>query len=173
MKLRGIAAIIGTLTLAVGPAYAVSGTIDPGSTGDDIEEDIENGWDVPPWFCRRIPQTLVVYTLTGGCVGREATIVATVTSGSGTTNISHTFDYNVFCSGSNTIQHTMQFDAGPVTPIDSGTFDFSLSGGDTVRLVTTEGLAPIDGPAMSRGALLAAAAAVSLGLLWLLRRRRA
>jgi len=174
MKRWGIAALVVTFILAVGPAHAKSmGTITPMSNATDIAGDFEGGWDAGQWECQIGSPTLFVWPVSGGCVERQATTGFTVTSGGGITTVEHTFEYDVFCNLSNTIQHTVRFDDGPVTPIDSGTFDFTLTGGDTLQLVTTEGPMPGAGgaPAMGRGAMLAAAAAVSLGLFWLLRRR--
>jgi len=155
------------LVLAFGPILAGNGSISPGSDGSGVEDAIASTWNTD-WFCSKKPQTLFAWQNIGGCVGRQASLAATVTSGSGTTNASHTYDYQLACS-EGTIRQTIQFDGGAVTPINSGTFTFNLSGGDTIRLVTTEGPMPISLPAMGRPALLAAAAVMALGLLWLLR----
>ena len=169
MRRWGIGLVVVVSVLAAVPAAAGSGAISPGSNGSAIEDAIAGTWNTD-WFCSKRPQTLYAWQNVGPCAGRQASLAATVTSGSGTTNVQHTYTYDLACVGG-LIQQTIQFDGGTITPINSGTFIFNLTGGDTIQLVTTEGVMQVSAPAMGRAATIAAALALSLGLLLLLRRR--
>ena len=169
MKGLGIGLCLLASAFAAVPVVAGNGTIPAGSNGSGVEDAIAGTWNTD-WFCSKRPQTLFAWQNIGACAGRQASLAATVLSGGGTTSQSHTYEYNLACV-SGLIQQTIRFDGGVLTTISSGTFTFNLSGGDQIRLVTTEGVMQISMPAMGRIALLVGALAVGLGLLWLLRRR--
>jgi hypothetical protein len=170
MKALGIGLCVVFLVSAA-PLIAGNGTIPAGSNGSGVEDAIASTWNVD-WFCSKQPNTLYAWQNTGACTGRRASLSATVTSGSGTTNVQHSYEYNLACSGG-FITQSIRFDGGPLTTINTGAFTFNLSGSDTIRLVTTEGPAQISAPAMGFVAFSAAGLALALLLLWRVRSPRA
>jgi hypothetical protein len=169
MKQLGIGLCV-VFLFSAAPLIAGNGTIPAGSSGSGVEDAIASTWNVD-FFCSKRPQTLFAWQNVGPCTGRQASLAATVTSGSGTTNVQHSYEYNLACSGG-FITQSIRFDGGSLTTINSGTFTFNLSGSDTIRLVTTEGPMQISAPAMGRVALLAGALAVAFLLVWGVRSRR-
>ena len=185
--MRWVAALVAFVTFA-SPVLAASGTLRAGSTATDIAGTIENGWNAGQWFCKTGSPTLSVWANIGRCAGREVVIGFTVTSGGGVTNVDHTFEYVVQCSGDagaativpewdggggssgGTIRNAIRFDDGPFVPIDNGVFTFDLTGGDSLELVTTEQLTPSSARAMGRVGVVVASIAFLAGLFCLLRR---
>ncbi len=165
-----VVAAVFAADLASAQSDTKTGQIPAGTNGATTAQVFHNnGWNDGTFFCR--VGSLIVWPRSGPCLGREAKTTFTVLSGLGETNAPHDYTYHVFCGAGNIVQHEIAFDGAALTPIDSNTFTFNLTGGDTLQLVTTEGLQAVSGPALSGRAALACAALVSLGLLWMLRRR--
>jgi hypothetical protein len=153
-------------------SYSKTGTIPATTNGDGIAQQFHAApWNEGGFFCR--VGSFIVWPASGPCLRREATITFTVLTGGGSTNAEHSYSYQVFCevNGSARIRHSVAFDGASLTPIDSGTFTFPLSGGDTIQLVTTEGPQALSAPGVGGPALIACAAALLVGMLWFLRRR--
>jgi hypothetical protein len=168
--------LIVVFALLAGQANAQSstktGTITLGSDGTDIAQTFhDSGWNTGGFFCRT--GSLIVWPSSPGpCSSRQVVTSFIVLTGGGTIQnpTGHSYTYHVACVGS-TILHEVGFDGASLTSINSGTFDFPLSGGDTLRLVTTEGplsLVPAIQPVWYVALLLLLLAA---GTLLFLRRR--
>jgi IPTL-CTERM motif len=144
--LRFLALVIAAVLVA-GRASAQSstktGTIDADKSGSEIAQKFhDNGWNTGGFFCRI--GSLIVWPESGPCLNREVRSTFTVLTGGGVTSTEHPYEYHVFCGVGNIVRHELAFDGAALTPIDSGTFTFNLTGGDTIRVVTTEG--PIVNP---------------------------
>ncbi len=141
LKLRFLALVV-VAVLVAGRASAQSSTksgmIDEDSSGAEIAQKFhDNGWNTGGFFCRI--GSLIVWPESGPCLNREVRSTFSVLTGGGVTSTPHAYAYHVFCGEGNIIRHELAFDGSALTPIDSGTFTFNLTGGDTIRVVTTEG----------------------------------
>ena len=115
-----------------------SGTLTTNSSGTQIAQTFhDSGWNSGGFYCR-VGSLIVWPSAPGPCATRQVVTSFTVLTGGGVLQASHTYQYHVACVGS-VILHEVGFDGASLTSINSGTFDFPLSGGDTLRLVTTEG----------------------------------
>ena len=118
-----------------------NGTIPTDTSGDEMGTVFHNnGWNTGGFFCQ--VGSLIVWPESGPCASRQVVINFSVLTGGGVTAAEHQYVYHVFCGSEtgNRIRHEIAFDGASFTAIDNGTFTFNLSGGDTIRLVTTEGV---------------------------------
>ena len=142
LALRLAAAVV-VAVLVSGHASAQSstknGTIPAGTNGQGVGQVMhDSGWNTGGFYCR--VGSLIVWPNTGSCMSRQVVLTFTVLTGGGVTIApSHTYQYHVACTAGNVIRHEIGFDGASLTSIDNGTFTFNLSGGDSIRIVTTEG----------------------------------
>ena len=188
--------------LVAGPG--TGGTIPPGSNGTNVAVTVEANWNAgDDYTCSRTGNKLSVFPdptpPPGGtegfpaehCFNRllEATFNVTGGPNVNTTSVQHPYQYVVTCDGpTSQLRHAIAFDddvgpGGTPTPINSGTFVFTLDNGDQLTIVTTEGflvappssgVADSDVPALGeRGGLIVGAAVLALGALLIWRRHAA
>lgn len=166
----------------------VMGNIPAGKGAAGIAERMEASWNQGDFSCSTGSPTLVVVCHAGACEWRAVHLFFEILEGSATcepgstspcTSVPHDFDYHVDGS-SGVVLHSLSFDNDPLLPINSGTFDFEIDGGDRVRVSTIEGpympapgSPPLEAPALGLAGILAGVLVVGAGAAWWLRGSRA
>lgn len=174
MKRRAVLLAILVLGLVVGAAQAnvSSGTINAGRNGQGFADDFASAWNDSSEFICTSTSPFKVMAASGHCAGHWVTIEFDVNSG-GTSNESHTFDYEIDCAGGWSdihLSHSLGFDGGQAVNINGPTVVFTL-GSDTVTPTTGSGGGP-QVPALGRGGVVVVAGLLGIGILIMMRRRQ-
>jgi hypothetical protein len=148
-----------------------------GRDGPGFGADLSSAWNDSSEFVCANTLTFRVDVATGPCAGRFVKVAFDI-NGGGTSNVSHSFSYEINCDTSGwrpRLTHTLGFDGLTPQNIDNAKKVYNITGlqqggGDVVTVTTTLGVPPL--PGLHPGGVFALAVLIGLGLLLLIRRRR-